>query len=42
MKKQNYLVPEVEAVEFRAENMICTSDKVQLGLTVDDDVDDWD
>lgn len=42
MKKQNYLVPEVEAVEFRAENMICTSDKVQLGLTVDDDVDEWD
>lgn len=40
MKKQNYLAPEVEAVEFRAENMICTSDRVQLGLTVDDE-DEW-
>lgn len=40
MKKQNYLVPEVEIVELRAENMICTSEKVQLGLTVDDE-DEW-
>lgn len=40
MKKQNYFAPEVEAVEFRAENMICTSEKVQLGLTVDDE-DEW-
>lgn len=42
MKKQNYLAPEVEIVELRAENMICTSDKVKLGLTVDEDVDEWD
>lgn len=40
MKKENYLVPAVEAVELRAENMICTSDKVQLGLTVEDE-DEW-
>lgn len=40
MKKQNYLAPEVEAVELRAENMICTSEIVQLGLTVEDE-DDW-
>ena len=40
MKKQNYLAPEVETVELRAENMICTSEKVQLGLTVDDE-EEW-
>lgn len=40
MKKENYLVPEAEIVEVRAENMICTSDKVRLGLTQVDE-EDW-
>lgn len=40
MKKQSYLAPALDVVVLRAENMICTSDKVRLGLTQVDE-DDW-